>query len=239
MALYAALRLPARVRRKLSLRAGDPAALLNPPAIAPIFLSLTEGASSSTRTVLSKRVAINVGLMLVVAMVAGNVLLSFFGISLSIVRVGGGMLVIASAWRLVNSPDADTERVARLAESFTPEMAKARAFYPLTFPISCGPGSIAAAITVGVLRDQNHALSLVRLAGSIPGIIVVSVTLYICLRFAAQMLHRLGDNGTAVFMRLSAFIMLCLGVQIFWEGARELMVGVLQQVMQPIPVPKV
>ena len=108
--------------------------------------------------------------MLVVAMVAGNVLLSFFGISLSIVRVGGGMLVIASAWRLVNSPDADTERVARLAESFTPEMAKARAFYPLTFPISCGPGSIAAAITVGVsLRDQNHALSLVRLAGSIPG----------------------------------------------------------------------
>ena len=142
---------------------------LNPPAIAPIFLSLTEGASSSTRTVLSKRVAVNVGLMLVVAMVAGNVLLSFFGISLSIVRVGGGMLVIASAWRLVNSPDADTERVARLAESFTPEMAKARAFYPLTFPISCGPGSIAAAITVGVsLRDQNHALSLVRLAGSIP-----------------------------------------------------------------------
>ena len=117
-------------------------------------------------------------------------------------------------------------------------MAKARAFYPLTFPISCGPGSIAAAITVGVsLRDQNHALSLVRLAGSIPGIIVVSVTLYICLR-AAQMLHRLGDNGTAVFMRLSAFIMLCLGVQIFWEGARELMVGVLQQVMQPIPVPR-
>ena len=111
-----------------------------------------------------------------------------------------------------------TPSVARLAESFTPEMAKARAFYPLTFPISCGPGSIAAAITVGVLRDQNHALSLVRLAGSIPGIIVVSVTLYICLRFAAQMLHRLGDNGTAVFMRLSAFIMLCLGVQIFWEA---------------------
>jgi multiple antibiotic resistance protein len=149
------------------------------------------------------------------------------------------MLVIASAWRLVNSPDADTERVARMAESFTPEMAKARAFYPLTFPISCGPGSIAAAITVGVsLRDQNHVLSLVRLGGSIPGIIVVSVTLYICLRFAAQMLHRLGDNGTAVFMRLSAFIMLCLGVQIFWEGSRELLLGVLQQVMQPIPIPK-
>ena len=133
--------------------------------------------------------------MLVVAMVAGNVLLSFFGISLSIVRVGGGMLVIASAWRLVNSPDADTERVARLAGIVHPEMAKARAFYPLTFPISCGPGSIAAAITVGVsLRDQNHALSLVRLAGSIPHHRGVRHPVYLpALRGADA--ARLGDNA--------------------------------------------
>lgn len=213
---------------------------LNPPAIAPIFLSLTEGASNSTRTILAKRVAINVALMLIVGMLAGNVLLSFFGISLPIVRVGGGVLVMYSAWRLVNSPDADSERVARMAESFTPEMAKARAFYPLTFPISCGPGSLAAAMTVGVsLRDPEPVVSMVKLAGSIPGIIAVSVTLYVCLRFAARLLHKLGDNGTAVFMRLSAFIMLCLGVQIFWDGSRELILSVLQEAMQPLAVPKV
>lgn len=211
---------------------------LNPPAIAPIFWTLTEGASEQTRAALSKRVAINVALMLTIAMIAGNMLLSFFGISLSIVRVGGGMLVMYSAWRLVNSPDADTSRVARMAESFTPEMARSRAFYPLTFPISCGPGSIAAAITVGAsLRDHNPLLSVVRLAGSLPGLAVVSLTLFLCLRFAAHILHRLGENGTAVFMRLSAFIMLCLGVQIFWDGARELMLEVLRQSVQPIPAP--
>jgi multiple antibiotic resistance protein len=115
-----------------------------------------------------------------------------------------------------------------MAESFTPEMAKARAFYPLTFPISCGPGSIAAAITVGAqLRDQNHLASLVRLAGSLPGVLLVSFILYICLRFAAQFLYRLGESGTSVFMRLSAFIMLCLGVQIVWDGVHELLLGVL------------
>jgi multiple antibiotic resistance protein len=126
-----------------------------------------------------------------------------------------------------------------MAESFTPEMAKARAFYPLTFPISCGPGSIAAAITVGAsLRDQNHLQSLVRLAGSLPGVIVVSLTLYVCLRFAAQFLYKLGENGTTVFMRLSAFIMLCLGVQIVWDGVHELLLGVLTEVQLSIPVPK-
>ncbi|MFC4274242.1 MarC family protein [Achromobacter aloeverae] len=202
---------------------------LNPPSIAPIFWQLTEGASSTTRLALAKRVAINVGLMLTVAMVAGNVLLSFFGLSLAIVRVGGGMLVIASAWRLVNATGStNSEQAARIVESFTPEMARQRAFYPLTFPISCGPGSIAAAITVGAqLRDQQHLASLVRLAGSVPGVLLVSFILYICLRFAAQFLHRLGENGTTVFMRLSAFIMLCLGVQIVWDGVHELLLGVL------------
>ncbi|SAI02548.1 multiple antibiotic resistance protein [Bordetella ansorpii] len=211
---------------------------LNPPAVAPIFWALTEGASAQTRASLSKRVAINVMLMMTVAMVAGNLLLSFFGISLAIVRVGGGILVIHSAWRLVNSPDADTSRVARMAESFTPEMARSRAFYPLTFPISCGPGTIAAAITVGAsLRDQHPLLSAVRLAGSLPGLVVVSLALYGCLRFAAQILHRLGENGTAVFMRLSAFILLCLGVQIFWDGSRELLLELMRQGMQPIAAP--
>jgi multiple antibiotic resistance protein len=170
--------------------------------------------------------------MLTIAMVAGNVLLSFFGLSLAIVRIGGGLLVIASAWKLVNSPDGGAEHAARAAESFTPEMAKARAFYPLTFPISCGPGSIAAAITVGAtLREPDHIASLVRLAGSLPGILVTSFSLYICLRFAAQFLYRLGDNGTAIFMRLSAFVLLCLGVQILWYGVHELLLGLMVEAM--------
>lgn len=212
---------------------------LNPPAIAPIFWTMTAGASNATRTALAKRVAINVAAMLTVAMVAGNVVLSFFGISLAIVRVGGGILVMYSAWRLVNSPDGDSSRVARMAEPFTSETAQARAFYPLTFPITCGPGSIAAAITVGAsLSDDDRLVSLLRLGGSLPGVMVVSLTLYICLRFAAQILHRLGENGTAVFMRMSAFIMLCLGVQIFWDGARELLLAMLAQSALATAVPK-
>lgn len=210
---------------------------LNPPAVAPIFWTLTEGASAATRLALAKRVAINVTLMLVVAMTVGHIVLSFFGISLAIVRVGGGMLVIASAWRLVNSPDGGAERAARMADAFTPEMAKARAFYPLTFPITCGPGSIAAAITVGAsLRDQHNFESLVRLAGSLPGVVITSLSLYLCLRFAAQFMYRLGENGTTVFMRLSAFIMLCLGVQIVWDGVHELLLGLIAEAVRHAPL---
>jgi multiple antibiotic resistance protein len=205
--------------------------ILNPPAIAPIFLSLTEGASTSIRGILAKKIARNVFLMLVAAMLIGSFVLDFFGISLAIVRVGGGLLVVASAWRLLNSPDGGTEHTARMAEGFTAEMADRKAFYPLTFPISCGPGSIAAAITVGVsLHDQSTIpLTAARISGAVFGVVLVATAVFLCFRFAQQLLRPLGETGTVVFLRLSAFILLCLGVQIVWEGLSELIVEVLQR----------
>jgi len=91
--------------------------ILNPTATAPIFLSLTEGASPGVREVLAARIARNVFLLLFAAMLIGSIVLDFFGISLAIVRVGGGLLVVASAWRLLNSSDGGAERSARLADS--------------------------------------------------------------------------------------------------------------------------
>ncbi|VCU70382.1 inner membrane protein [Pigmentiphaga humi] len=209
--------------------------ILNPTATAPIFLSLTEGASNSTREVLAGKIARNVFLLLFAAMLIGSVVLDFFGISLSIVRVGGGLLVVSSAWRLLNSNDGGAERSARLAEGFTPEMVNRTAFYPLTFPIACGPGSIAAAITVGAsLHDQTSlVISITRISGAVAGLAVVAASVLLCFRYAQQLLRLLGDTGTVVFLRLSAFILLCLGVQIVWDGASELLTTVLRDAQLP------
>jgi len=209
--------------------------ILNPTATAPIFLSLTEGASTGVREVLAARIARNVFLLLFAAMLIGSIVLDFFGISLAIVRVGGGLLVVASAWRLLNSSDGGAERSARMAEGFTVEMANRRAFYPLTFPIACGPGSIAAAITVGASLHDHASLfvSGTRIAGAVLGLGLVAASVLLCFRYAQQLLRLLGDTGTVVFLRLSAFILLCLGVQIVWDGASELLLSVLRQV--PLP----
>jgi multiple antibiotic resistance protein len=204
--------------------------ILNPPAAAPIFLMLTEGISNTVRAQIAKRVAVNILVMLAVAMVAGNLVLDFFGISLPIVRVGGGLLVIASAWRLVNASDLNVEHAQSMAESFTPDKIGAQAFYPLTFPMICGPGTLSAALTGGAtLHDRSTASSLTKLAGTVPAIAVSALAVYFCLKFAARFMHKLGPSGTAVFMRLSAFILLCLGVQIVWDGAHDLLLHLLVQ----------
>src|SRR5690606_18438987 len=193
--------------------------ILNPTATAPIFLSLTAGASTSTRAALAVKIARNVFLLLAAAMIAGSTVLNFFGISLPVVNVAGGLLVATTAWRLLHSSDAGMQRAVELAEGYTPEMARKQAFYPLTFPISCGPGSIAAAITVAAsLHDPMVSLRVVHLNCAMPALALIGIAIFLCFRFALQLLRPLGENGTAVFMRMMAFLLLCLGAQIMWNG---------------------
>ncbi len=198
--------------------------ILNPAATSPIFLGLTEGASTATRAVLARRIAANMFLLMVGAMLIGSYVLDLFGISLPIVRVGGGLIVASNAWRLLQTEHATNDSRAALAESFTAEHARTRAFYPLTFPISCGPGSIAAAITVGVtLHDPALAMSLARFGGGVLALAVIGVVMFLAFRYAQMLLRPLGETGSVVFLRLSAFILLCLGVQIVWDGLSELL----------------
>ncbi|HYP82870.1 MarC family protein [Variovorax sp.] len=197
--------------------------IINPPSTATIFLSLTEGASHATRWELARRIAGNVFLLMLGCTLVGSYVLDFFGISLDIVRVGGGLLVIQTGWRLLSAERSDSPRASRLAEAYTPDMVRSTAFYPLSFPITCGPGTLAATITVGVsLSDPSWTMALARTTGSVIGLGVVAAVILFCYRYAEKLLRPLGETGTIIFLRLSAFILLCLGIQIFWEGAGPL-----------------
>lgn len=202
--------------------------ILNPAATAPIFLGLTEGASRQTRIVLARKIARNMFFLMIGSMMIGSYVLDIFGISLAIVRVGGGLIVAATAWRMLTVTPSNIDSRTELADAFTPEHARHQAFYPLTFPISCGPGSVAAAITVGVtMHSEKLTLSLANMTGAILALLTIAILMYIAFRYAQQLLKPLGEAGAIVFLRLSAFILLCLGVQIVWEGASELLRSVL------------
>ncbi|MEO8248979.1 MAG: MarC family protein [Burkholderiales bacterium] len=197
--------------------------ILNPPGAAPIFLSLTEGATQATRRDLSTRIARNVFLMMAASLLVGSYLLDFFGISLPIMRVAGGLVVTHIGWSLLSANTSEA-RTARLTEAFTPEMVRLKAFYPLSFPTTFGPGTMAATITVGVsLADPNIAIAAARTSGAIAGTAVVAVLVLFSYRYAQVILRPLGETGTLIFLRLSAFILLCLGIQIMWDGFSPLL----------------
>jgi len=195
--------------------------IINPVGNAPILLSLTRGRTVHERNTLARRVAIGSFFLLLGSLLVGSHVLEFFGISLPVVRIGGGLVVTAFGWRLLNSgvsPDSD-------ATTAGPKPKPLDTFYPFTMPLTVGPGAISVAIALGSQRPAVTGLPHLAMLGAaaLAGILAMSVTIYLCYRFAETTVARLGTGGTNVVVRLSAFILVCIGIQIIWTGWTGLM----------------
>lgn len=190
--------------------------IVNPLGNAPFFLALTQGASDAQRAALARRVALNCLVLLLAALFFGDDVLAFFGVSVPVVQLAGGLVVAALGWRLLGAA-ADPPAAAPADAA-----SEARAFYPLTLPLTVGPGSISVAITIGANFPSTMMPFLADAGGAVVGAVVVCVATYVCYRYAESIARLLGAGGTAVVLRLSAFIMLCIGVQVMVNGGDAL-----------------
>lgn len=201
--------------------------ILNPFGNAPVFASLLGNVSRQAEVRMARQVAINCFVMLLGAMFIGSHVLLFFGISLPIVRIGGGILVAATGWRLLNDNGHDAIRTTvatNPAEAWSDEEFKMRSFYPISFPLTVGPGSLAASITLGANTPTRLLDWVVSIGSAALGAAMTALIIYLCYRYANSMVSLLGKLGTMVVLRLSAFILLCIGIQIFWNGLSGLLV---------------
>ena len=200
--------------------------IVNPLGNTPIFLILTRGLSGQGRAKLARAIAVN-GLVLMVASIfIGTHILGFFGISLPVVQVGGGLVVVSTGWALLRH--SDEEEATKDAKRPCNEANYMRqAFYPLTLPLTVGPGSIAVAITVGANRTEGSEWRWPLIAGLLIGALMIAVSIYLSYRFAERIAAALGDAAMNVVVRLSSFILVCIGVQISWNGLSALLRSVL------------
>lgn len=194
--------------------------IVNPLGNTPIFLSLTPGYSTNARAILARKIALNSYWLLLGSMLIGSHILDFFGISIPVVQVGGGLVVIATGWTLLRS-EAQQSR-AQAEKKITSQDIANRAFYPLTLPLTVGPGSISVALTIGA-NQSPHRDGVTRLIAAITGTALVALTVYLSYRFAERVARLLGDTAMNVIVRLTSFILLCIGVQIMWNGVRALL----------------
>jgi multiple antibiotic resistance protein len=197
--------------------------IVNPLGGAPIYLAKTVDLTSDQHGELAKRVARNCGLLLLASLLGGAYLLDFFGLSVPIVQVAGGLVVCSIAWSLLHEPDAAPAMQDEARRVVTSADLRRRAFYPLTMPLTVGPGSISVAIALGANQAHSVRSAIVIGLAHVTAVVVVALTIFLCYRYADRVLRRLGDTGTVVVTRLTAFILLCIGVQILWNGASTLM----------------
>jgi multiple antibiotic resistance protein len=193
--------------------------IVNPIEAAPFFFGMTTGLSSAERQVLARKVAINGFALLLGSMVLGPYLLEFFGISLPVVRIAGGLVVTALGWKLLTQEDFNDH--ASSGELPAGGRRKIGSFYPLTMPLTVGPGSMSVAITIGSRKSAGiPPLSEIaqHMTGALLGIVAIAITIYLAYRFASTMARVLGETGVEVLVRLSAFILMCIGIEIIWSG---------------------
>ena len=191
--------------------------IVNPIGSAAVYLAMVSNIDEGLQRKLASRITMYSFVLLFASMLFGGKILSFFGISLYSVQIGGGIIVAANGWMLLNK-DATKDKAA----TPNPEAVLGQAFYPYTLPITVGPGSISVAVALGAhLPSQLHARSFVSpaiLVASVLGTVVTCALVYICYRWARPAANLLGKSGTTVLMRLSSFISFCIGVQILASG---------------------
>ncbi len=195
--------------------------VVNPLGDAPIFLRMTVGCDEATRAYLANRIALYSFVLLLGSLLLGSFVLTVFGISIPVVQVAGGAVVCALSWKLLadNSKPSDETLDPIKAKLF----ALGRAITPLTLPMTIDAGAISVAITVGANHAHSIKSEVIQLIAAIIGAAIIAVTIQFTYRYAHRIGKVIGTTGMKVIVRLSAFIMLCIGVGISWNGIKSLL----------------
>lgn len=200
--------------------------VVNPLGCAPIFLSMTTGCDHATRTELSRRIAVYSFALLLGCMLLGSLVLRLFGLSVPIVQVAGGAVVCALGWNILTSDESGQETDVTPDANHARLAALGRAFYPLTLPLTIDAGSISVAVTVGAKPGNGIEHLLVQLLIALVGAVLLAIAVWLAYRYAESVGQRLGKTGMTVILRLSAFITLCIGAGICWDGIKALLAEV-------------
>jgi len=196
--------------------------VVNPLGSALIFLGLVGDAPKEVFYTLARKIAISTTLLLLVVELVGAALLNFFGISLPVVQLAGGFVLAAMGWGLLNEKDAaKATQTATTPDDF--HSLESQVFYPFTFPITAGPGTIVVMLTLSAHASRTPTVEdILGHIGILIASLALSFTVYISYRYAPKITQKISPQTVHGILRVIAFILLCIGVQIAWKGVQSL-----------------
>ncbi|MGA2024784.1 MAG: MarC family protein [Steroidobacteraceae bacterium] len=199
--------------------------IVNPLSGAFIFFGATRQLGPRVRAQTSRWVAIYAFCIVSASLYVGAYVLSFFGISLPVLRVAGGIVISMSGWRMLNEPDVTEQRRSETPRPRSMGLPPSRlAFYPLTMPLTTGPGTISVAISLGAGRPSGfHVATLAFFIETLGAAALLALLIYGFYRHSMRLAELIGPTGTTIVVRLSAFLLFCIGIQVLWNGAAQLL----------------
>ena len=208
--------------------------LINPLGSALVFLGLAGEAPPEVYRSLARRIAINNIIFLAIIEVLGATILKFFGISLPIVQLSGGIVIAAMGWSVLNERDAraisrNKQEETEVRDETRTKFLEQDAFYPFTFPVTSGPGTLVALLTLTAhISDRVVSNDIVAHVGVLLAVVVLSILVYFCYAYAPKITKIIPPSTAHGILRVVAFILLCIGVQIAWNGLAVLLATVVR-----------
>ena len=197
--------------------------VINPVGSALILLGIVGVAPVNVYRQLAKSIAINTTLFLLVVQAVGAAILKVFGISLPVMQLAGGLVLATMGWRLLNQSEPQSTNGRHSAEQVGDAPLGDSVFYPLTFPMTAGPGCVVVTATLSAHASRESAMSaLAAHAGLALAIVVLSAAVYICYAHAPAITARIRPQTAHGILRVIAFLLMCIGVQIMWNGTEVL-----------------
>ena len=207
--------------------------LINPVGSAFALMGVVGEVPASSYKVLARNIAINNVIFLTVIEVTGAAILNFFGVSIPVVEVSGGLVIAAIGWSVLNAPPTHTDvqfKKSDLTDSTadTGRKLEQMMFYPLTFPVTSGPGTLVVMLTLSAnVSDPRLVRNILGHVGIFIAVLVLSVMVYLCYAYAPKLASKVAPSTIRGILRVVAFILLAIGVQIAWNGLSELLRSVI------------
>ncbi|OUI95388.1 membrane protein [Acetobacter indonesiensis] len=197
--------------------------IVNPLGASLIFAQVTGGRSRREILALAKLVAFYSFMLMLVSIWLGGKVLVFFGVTVSALRVAGGLVVAIRAWNLLQSPETMEAQKQKQASQggktvMAPNWSDA-AFFPLAMPFTVGPGTIAVAIALGSGCPPGDSFLAYEMGITVAAVCVVLIV-WAAYSGSEKLVSLLGITGTRIVSRMAALVLLCIGVQILAAGVQ-------------------
>jgi multiple antibiotic resistance protein len=177
----------------------------------PIFFTLTASWTAKDRNKTALKTGIWVFVILVTFLFIGRFVLSFFGISLSVLKIAGGLIVANTAWGMVTSHARITPE-----ESHEAEDKEDISLTPLAMPLMSGPGAIGV-----VMALAAHVDSAASYFGMVIGIAAVALSVFLFFFMGGPLVRRLGPSAVGAINKIFGFLILAIAVQLVWDGVAD------------------
>jgi len=189
--------------------------IVNPLGAVPLVMTVASHLPEAERQRQIRRACIYTFALMTGFLVAGSLIMNFFGISIPGMRIAGGMIVAFLGFRMLfpSAPTVASEVAAR------GEIKYDIAFTPLAMPGLSGPGSFAVVMSLSSQASARPGWDgLAAFLGVATGILIVALLSWFTLRGAERFQRVMGATGMVAMTRLMGFLMICIGVQFIING---------------------